>query len=293
MADASRFSVEGLTLGRAESGALEMRIRQVEIAELGISSAAQMQELGGLVLPLLQGAGDAWSLTPLAEANGTINAKITDAHLAFDADVTVPIRQGEIDFGDATVEHVGPNSRMGVSRMGVYVDAPNGRSYLFQFPAAPLAGVEYERRGALLGPWITERGKLALQPFVESLLRQAAPGQPLGITGQVRLLLDRIALSGDVRLGDGKVAAPGMHGELVGRAEGRNTVRVGSEAVGRGFRIEIASLLVRGAALDAGARVTCEEISGSVTLRLFVEGTQVRFALDLVNVKITGVRLQK
>lgn len=72
-----------------------------------------------------------WCLDPLGDANGTIRAEIIDAHLLFDADVTVPIREGRVDFNAATVEHVGPDSRMGASRLGLYVDAPNGRSYLY------------------------------------------------------------------------------------------------------------------------------------------------------------------
>lgn len=46
------------------------------------------------------------SLEPLANAAGAIRAEIVDARLGFDADVTVPIRQGWIHFNDATVEHV-------------------------------------------------------------------------------------------------------------------------------------------------------------------------------------------
>src|SRR5690606_37156900 len=127
-------------------------------------------------------------------------------HLLFDADVTVPIRGGRIDFNYATVEHVGPDSRMGVSKMGVYVDAPNGRSYLYQFAGATVAGVEFEHRGALLGPWVSERGKLRLREFAESMLRQGRGGPGQGLTEQARLLLGRTALSGELRLGEGRVA---------------------------------------------------------------------------------------
>ena len=133
--------------------------------------------------------------------------------MLFDAEVTVPIRHGQIDFNDATVEHVGPDSRMGVSRLGLYVDAPNGRSYLYQFASAPLTGVEFERRGALLSPWVSERGKLRLQPFVEALLRQADGGQSQGLTQQARLLLGRTALAGEVQLSDGLFAVPGMQAQ--------------------------------------------------------------------------------
>lgn len=245
---------------------------------------------GPLDLSLHPGA---WSLGPLATAEGAIRAEIVDAHLVFDADVTVPIRQGVIDFEDATVEHVGPDSRMGASRMGIYVDAPNGRSYLYQFTTAPVAGVEYESRGAMLGPRVTDRGRLRLQPFLEWLLRQPGNGQLLGVTEQARLLFDRTKVSGEVRLGDGRLAAPGVQADLAGRAEGRNAVRLHSEAVGRGLTLEMASLSVRNAVLGLGrAEVRCDEITGALTLRLFVEGGKVRFAFELATVKMTGLQLR-
>jgi hypothetical protein len=179
-----------------------------------------------------QSAAEAWCLGPLAAADGTIRAEIVDAHLLFDADVTVPIRRGNIDFNQATVEHVGPDSSMGVSRLGVYVDAPNGRSYVYQFSSTPVSGVEFERRGAFLGAWVANRGNLRLQDFAEGLLRQGRRGPGAGFTEEARLLFDRTALSGDVQLSDGRFAAPGVEADLVGRADGRNTIRT-ARGVGR------------------------------------------------------------
>ena len=255
---------------------------------------------GPLALPppaLRNGAADltaagSWSLGPLAAADGTLRAEIVDAHLLFDAQVTVPIRQGRIDFKDATVEHVGPDSRMGVSRLGLYVDAPNGRSYLYQFSSPPVAGVEYEQRGALLGPWVTDRGSLQLQPFGEWLLRQPAGQQGQGVTEQARLLFDRTAASGDLQLADGRFAAPGVQADLVGRTEGRNVVLVHSQAVGRGITAEMASLSVRNAVLGAGGtRIACEQVTGALTLRLTAEGASMGFSLDLANLKLSRLRL--
>jgi hypothetical protein len=238
-----------------------------------------------------QGAG-AWCLGPLAAAEGTLRAQIVDAHLLFDADVTVPVRQGQIQFNDATVAHVGPDSRMGVSRLGLYVDAPNGRSYLYQFASAPVAGVEFERRGALLGPWITHRGSLRLQEFGEGLLRQGAAAAGQGFTAQARLLLQRTALSGELRLGDGRFCVPGVQAELVGRAEGRNAIRLQSQAVGRGLTAELASLAMRDALLNAGdMQAQFAAITGSVVMQLTVEGAQVRFSLQVAGLKMSGLRV--
>lgn len=329
----NRFSLAGLSLGTGKDGAREIRIQRLEAAALRVASgplvlevgqftvhellaqvrieagmprlagaAAAGAELSGVKLhgPLIvpaQTAGDVqashWSLGPLAAAEGTIQAEIVDAHLLFDADVTVRIRQGHVDFNDATVEHVGPDSRMGVSRLGLYVDAPNGRSYLYQFPSALVAGVEYERRGAMLGPRVTDRGRLGLQTFGEALLRQPPAGPALGFTEQSRQLFDRTAVSGHLQLGDGRFAMPGLQADLAGRAEGRNLMRLHSEAVGRGLTIELASLAAR----DVGATVRavhvgCDEVAGALTLRLFLEGTQLRFALDVPQLKLSRLRLR-
>ena len=238
------------------------------------------------------GAGT-WCLGPLAGADGLIRAEILDAHLLFDADVTVPIRRGQVDFNAATVEHVGPDSRMGVSRLGIYVDAANGRSYLYQFPSAPVGGVDYERRGALLGPWVTERGRLHLQPFAEGLLRQGLPGHGQGLTEQARQLFDRTAVAGDVQLGDGRFAAPGVQADFTGSVDGRNAVRMHSEAVGRRLTAEMASLSLRHAMFKAAeAQVACDELTGALLLQLFVENAKLRFAFELANMAISGLRLQ-
>lgn len=236
-------------------------------------------------------AAGAWSLGPLAAADGTLRAQIVDAHLVFDADVTVPIRAGQVEFRNATVEHVGPDSRMGVSRLGLYVDAPNGRSYLYQFSSAPVDGVEYERRGALLGPWVTDRGRLRLQPFGESLLRQAGGPPALCFTEQARMLFQRTALSGDLQLGDGRFAVPGFEAGFTGRQDSRNLVRVHSEAVGRGLTLEMPALSLRDATLGAGdGALHADEITGSASLRVYADGTQWRLALDLASLELSGLR---
>lgn len=330
----NRFSLEGLSFGARNDGALEIGIRRLAAASLRVASGPLILEVEHLALheivalvrteagkprlSALQAAGaevsgvkiqapmafgestagqptaSSWSLGPLAAADGMIRAEILDAHLLFDADVTVPIREGQVNFNDATVEHVGPDSRMGVSRLGLYVDAPNGRSYLYQFPSAPAGGVEYEQRGAMLGPWVTDRGKLRLQAFGEGLLRQSGATKGLGFTEQARLLFDRTAVSGDVRLGDGRFVVPGLQADMAGRAEGRNAVRLHSEAVGRGVTAEMPSLLVRNAVLGSSdTRIDCNEVAGALMLRLFVQDSQLRVAFHLANIRMAGLRLHR
>lgn len=283
----AQVRIEG---GRPRLGSLEAAGAELSGVKMHGPLAVSPQAAGPG--PSGPAAAGSWSLAPLAAADGTLRAEIVDAHLLFDADVTVPIRRGQIDFQDATVEHVGPDSRMGVSRLGLYVDAPNGRSYLYQFASAPVAGVEYERRGAMLGPWVTDRGSLQLQAFGEALLRQGRGGHGPGFTEQSRLLFDRTAVSGDLQLGDGTFAAPGVQAELAGRADGRNLVRLHSEAVGRGLTVEMATLSVRNAAWHSGpAQWHCAELAGALTLRLSVADTQLRFSFELANMKVAGLRV--
>ena len=232
------------------------------------------------------------NLGPLATANGTLRARIIDAQLGFDADVTVPLRYGQIDFDDVTVEHVGPDSRMGASPQGLYVDAPTGRSYLYQFPSTPVAGVEFEKRAALLSPLVSDRGKLHVQAFVEGLLGSAGGGHALGLTPEARALLGRTSVTGDLQLADGKFEVQGVQGELVGHAEGRNVVRISSGAVASGLRVEMASLSVRNVLLDVeGKQAACDEVTGAIVVNVVMENGQWRLAADLENVKASGLRL--
>lgn len=307
-----------LTSLRMESGPLVLEVGKLVLVELAAvirvegstrrlsSLEASAAELSGVKvhgpMPIWSQAGGgstmgplaaaSWHLGPLAAAEGSIRAEIVDAHLLFDAEVTVPIRQGGIDFKDATVEHVGPDSRMGVSRLGLYVDAPNGRSYLYQFSSPPVAGVKYEQRGALLGPFVTNRGSLQLQPFGEWLVQQPLGGQAHGVTEQARRLFERTAVSGDVQLGDGRFTAPAAQADFVGRAEGQNSVRLSSQAVGHGLTVEMASLSARDAVLGfAGRRIGCGQMVGALRLGLSVAGAQWRFALELGELRASAVRL--
>jgi hypothetical protein len=279
-----RPRLRGLEAAGAELSGLKLQ-RPLDLAR----PAAGARHRHGTPGPAAKGA---WRLEPLAAADGTLHAEIVDATLIFDANVRVEIRQGQVDFNQATVEHVGPDSRMGVSHLGFYVDAPNGRSYLYQFQSAPVAGVEYERRSALPGPWGSKRGSLRLQEFGEWLLRQAPSGAGQGVTDQARLLLGRTAAAGHVQLGDGRITAPGAQAELTGRAAGHNVVRVKSEAVGRGLDIELASLSVRNAAASWGdMQLGCDEIAGALVLQLTMEGTSLRAGIEVAKMNLSGLRL--
>ncbi|MES2633000.1 MAG: hypothetical protein V4669_08510 [Pseudomonadota bacterium] len=232
------------------NAAVTVRMEEGQPHIVGLEAASA--DLSGVKIEMLAGqppqaanatpAGSSWDLGMLATAEGTIRAEIIDAHLMFDADVTVPIRYGQIDFDHATVEHVGPDSRMGISPQGIYVDAPNGRSYVYEFTSSTVAGVEFEKRAALLGPLVSDRGKLQLQAFAQGLLGAATEAGGAGLTGHARALLARTSIDSEVQLGDGTFAAPGVRADFVGRAQGRNAIRIHSRAVGLGVTLQAESL---------------------------------------------------
>jgi hypothetical protein len=152
--------------------------------------------------------------------------------------------------------------------------------------------VEYERKSALPGPWGTKRGHLQLQPFGEALLLQGLGGHAMGITEQARLLFDRTAISGHVQLGDGTFAAPGVRADLTGRAEGRNIVRLNSDAVGRGVTVDLSSLSVRNATVGTqDMQLACDDAAGALVLRVFVDNAKLRFAFTIANLELSGLRL--
>jgi hypothetical protein len=173
--------------------------------------------------PLATQAADAWALAPLHALAGELRIHVTDAAWLLDADVRLPIDAGVIDFNRATVSHVGPDSSMGLSRMGVYVDAPNGRQYLAMLSATHLDGARFEHRGALLGSLVTDRGAMALAPLLLAVLGGARPFTP---AADAQVLLRRTRLDGRLRLGDGPLGRDGAGLVLTGAATGRNRLEL-------------------------------------------------------------------
>lgn len=288
--EAREAELSGVTL----AGPLQM---PAPLAPLAKAHAAHAAGAGAAsTAPPATAAGtapDPWRLEPLASAEGMLRAKIEDAQFLFDADATIPVSRGQVDFNRATVEHVGPDSHMGVSRLGVFVEAPNGRTYLYQFDAAPLAGVTLEQRGSLfggLGGLGGDRGGLTLQPFVESLLRQSVLGLTRGVTEQARALLGRTAVEGELRLGDGRLQMPGVQTELKAQRPQENVVHMRAEALGRGLTLEVPALSALGTAAGGhGMRVSCERATGRLALQL--ERSAATFSLRFETLLLAGVTL--
>jgi hypothetical protein len=208
-----------------------------------------------------------WRLEPLEALEGRVQALITDAHWTLDADVTLPIAEGRIDFNRVTVEHIGPDSSMGLSPMGLYVDAPNGRNYLYLFDTGHLPGASFERRGgSLFGAGVADRGALQLRPLVEGLLGGMTLGTPSHAASSQ---LDRTRVSGMLQLGDGALGA-GRHEVLLeGRAQGRNRLSLAAEAAGQELTARLPEFSASAARFEvSGQPATCGRISATLSLKV-------------------------
>jgi hypothetical protein len=239
-------------------------------------------------------ARDAWALAPLTALAGELRIHVTDAAWLLDAEVRLPIDAGVIDFNEATVSHVGPDSSMGLSRMGVYVDAPNGRQYLAMLSATHLDGARFEHRGALLGSLVTDRGALALVPLLQAVLGGARPFTP---AADAQALLRRTRIDGGLQLGDGPLGRDGAGLTLTGAAAGRNRLHVASSGGG--------GLLLRWPELSAerpkwplpgtvSATATADTLDGSLSIELApLPGGALRAVLRVRELLLRKLRLQE
>ncbi|HJV63684.1 MAG TPA: hypothetical protein VJ743_22235 [Albitalea sp.] len=203
------------------------------------AAAAEVRIEGAAVLPsgeaLGRGAGDApWTLAPVAAMEGVLHGCIRDAVWVVDAQVTAPISRGHLDFNRVVVEHVGPNSSMGLSRNGLYVDAPDrARTDLFVFTTPDVPGASYEQRAAG-GFRVTDRGGLDIPALVAGVLGTGLR-TPLGhmAGNDADRMLERTKLAGQLQLGDGAIGHASDELVLDGRAQGKNCLSVSAAVLGQ------------------------------------------------------------
>ena len=218
-------------------GRLLQALTELSVGELTVDGATL--EPPTLPPPTAGAGSTTWKLDALRSLDGVLHVDVTDAAWIFDADVTMPIAAGRVDFNRTTVEHVGPDSTMGLSRMGLHVDSPTGRTYLYLLTAAQVPGAHFEQRGGLLSPFGGDRGSIDLQPLLEALLSGLALGAP---AAAMLPTLGRTALQGDFRLGDGAIAAGTDRIVLAERDRGRNRIELASPAGSRVVTIRIPEL---------------------------------------------------
>jgi len=256
---AEQLLLRGLSLTQRPGGLQAVFVDSVDVAQA---------RLTGTLLPQPLPAG-AWELPALQDAAGSLRAFVTDAAWMVDADITLPVQHGRLAFDQVTVSHVGPDSSMGLSRGGLYVDAPHlGRRYLYVFTAAQVPGAAFEQR-AEQGARIEYRGAIDLHAFAAAMLAGAWRGLGRPADPSSAQLLDRTRLSGELQLGDGLVASPLGRLVLSGKTVGHNRVAVASSAAGRELQLRLPALQADEMALEtAQGRLTTGALRAQLELSL-------------------------
>jgi hypothetical protein len=213
-----------------------------------------------------------WRFEALERMDGALRVFIRDAAWVVDADISIPVRAGRLDFDHVVVEHVGPNSAMGISRNGIYIDAPNHvRTDLFRFGSPTVPGAVFETRGAgFTGTAVSDRGSIELKAFVEAML-EAPAGQPVGgvASRDVEVMLDRTKLDGELRLGDGAIGTARHHVELAGQAQGRNRIGLTASVLGQRLVVRIPELAADGVRFELfGRSGRAGALSANIELQL-------------------------
>lgn len=236
--------------------AAQLRLTGVELqAELSPSLA--FPETAELHLHALRGL------------HGTLQAFVTDAAWILDAHIHLPVRGGFIDFDEVRVEHLGPDSAMGVSAGGLYIDAPRlARRYLYVFTGALPQGVEPEQRDGRPGRRPHQRGRLGLHELLDDVVRaRATPGQ--WANPQTESALARSRVGGELQLGDGVLGIDGCRLHLAGHALGANRVSVSAAALAGDLVLRWPQLVAEGAAVSLGGlQGGCGRLDGHLELQL-------------------------
>jgi hypothetical protein len=182
----------------------------------------------------------------LGALSGDVNLSFVDAKYYVDADVSVPIRSGSIDFDDVDLEHIGPNSAMGIDPKGIYVDGVSTvvlRSHIYErknISGATFEEWEFREPVAADDPGsarITDRGSLNLQKFLEQMLNDPVAGSG-GAPKQLEEL-NRMRLKGKVRLGDDAIGKGKNSVTLSGSSAGKNVITIDSVNLGSNLEIKL------------------------------------------------------
>jgi hypothetical protein len=154
---------------------------------------------------------------------------------------------------------------MGISRMGVYVDAPNGRNYLYLLSATHVPGATFEQRPAFLPTFVGGgRGSIELRPLLECLLGGTAIG---ALATDARDMLARTRVSGDLQPGDGTLGDDRMQVELTGRARGRNRIQLAPAPAGAGIVLRVSEMEARAARFDLfGTTLSVGALAGALSV---------------------------
>jgi hypothetical protein len=179
---------------------------------------------------------------------------------------------------------------MGISRGGLYVDAPRlGRSYLVLFTADDVPGAMFEQRSEG-GRRVLHRGRLDIAAALKALLSTPTLGK--AASAKVQAQIDRSRLTGHVRLGDGMLGTQRHHLVLTRRDEDMNIVSLSAAALSELLDISLPRFRASSAtATVSGMALTCDAVSADVEVQ--VRGLQGDLSRLSGSAKVGRLELQK
>jgi len=236
-----RLGAQGWQLQHARCEEADLGAGSVRIAMAGLAP------IGELTLDALQGLA------------GSVEMDVTDAAWVFDARIRLPVQNGEVDFNQVSVQHVGPDSRMGIGHGGLYLDAASmGRRYLVVFTGPRLPGVLPE----------PGRGRLQLVPWLAALAR-LRPLPARWANRQAEAGLGRSRLRAELRCGDGWLGAGGARVLLDGQAQGHNRCELMAAPLAGELQMNCPRARATEAEVRLGAgRLRTGAVGGELQLRL-------------------------
>ena len=220
---------------------------------------------------------DLWSLDALDSFDADLKLYFTDAGFYIDADVNCPIRSGWVDFNDVDIEHHLPDSKMGISPQGIYVDRVGtimARKYLYERRNIKDARFEtiinYEPEPPYDqgGYDIPDRGALNLRGFLEQMLND--PKAPDEEPPKKLEDLNRMHLSGSASIGDESLGTGKNRVTLSGKSAGKNVITISSVHLGENLRIEMPAFQASKGKFEAGGK---EGETGEITANIKIDVT--------------------
>ncbi|HKA20519.1 MAG TPA: hypothetical protein VKN18_19700 [Blastocatellia bacterium] len=220
---------------------------------------------------------DLWNLEALNSLEGDLKLYFTDAKYYVDADVNCPIRAGVVDFNKVDLEHLGPNSAMGISPRGIYVDGLSSivfRNYIYERDNIKDATFEVIEIIEPSGPddtgsyYIPDRGSLNLKGFLEQMIND--PKAASGKAPERLEELNRMNLRGELTIDD-KSLGTGKHGvTLHGKSAGKNKIKIDAAKLGENLLIEIPEFEASKGKFEAGGK---KGETGQITAKIKINVT--------------------
>lgn len=189
-------------------------------------------------------------LDALDAIEGTVRAHVTDALWFVDANIVAPMQGGRIDLDRVAVQHLGPDSTLGVGPGGIYVYARGGKRVELLALDDGVTDHVFDAGASNGAPTAhPPRNRVRVQAFAEAILARgrAAVRVP---DSKIKKAFRRTRLSGDLRLGDGVLGTPNAYADLARRGDRDNRVEIASTSLADRTIMRLPSLVLRAAALQ-------------------------------------------